>query len=53
MVNAIGDNEMISDPPQFGINKNIELYRKLGSGLMIIDNGQKTLEDAEKHNEFY
>ncbi len=53
MVNAIGDNEMISDPPQFGINKNIELYRKLGSGLVIIDNGQKTLEDAEKHNEFY
>ncbi|MBR6159420.1 MAG: hypothetical protein IKQ40_03880 [Lachnospiraceae bacterium] len=53
MVGAIGDNEMISDPPQIAINKNIEIYRKLGSGLTIIDNGQKTLEDAEKHNEFY
>ncbi len=37
---AVGDNELIGNPPEFCINKNFELYKALNSGLDIINNGQ-------------
>lgn len=49
---ALKDCEIVSSP-EFSLNGNFSLYRQLGTGLEIVNNGQASPDESDMHNEFY